>query len=171
MPRNTLNGTCTDLLRLGDHDRLHARCRPASPRCPRTRCRASRCRRRTAAPARCAPSRLTPPSAMSGTRLADRHRGSATSASTCGTPKFVVQPRRAAAAGTDADLDAVDAAVDQELRALGGRDVARRSARHRRTAARNCLDGPLHHQRVAVRDVDDDDVGAGALSSSAARSR
>ena len=34
------------------------------------------------------------------------------------------QPRRAAAAGTDADLDAVDAALEQEPRALGGRDVA-----------------------------------------------
>ena len=69
--------------------------------------------------------------------------------------------RRAAAARPDADLDAVGAALEQEPRALGGRDVAGDhldvaealpELRHR----------ALHHDRVAVRDVDDDHVDAGA---------
>ena len=60
--------------------------------------------------------------------------GTRTSASTCGTPKFVVMPRRAAAAWADADLDAVDAALEQEPRALGRADVAGDRARRRRNA-------------------------------------
>ena len=109
------------------------RFRRASPRCRRTRCRASPSRRRTAAPRASAPSRLMPPSAISGTpcrrgqpavdeRLHLRHaevRG---------------QARGAAAAGADADLDAVDAALDQEPRALGRARRCRRPARRRRTA-------------------------------------
>ena len=60
---------------------------------------------------------------MSGTRPSAAVRHS-TSAATCGTPKFVLSRRRAAAAGADADLDAVDAAVDEEADAVGGGDVA-----------------------------------------------
>ena len=66
-------------------------------------------------------------------------------------------PRRAAAARADADLDAVGAALEQKLRAFGGGDVARN---HLRVAEAfpELGDRALHHDRVAVRDVDDDDV-------------
>ena len=72
-----------------------------------------------------------------------------------------VEPRRAAAARTDADLDAVDAALDQEAHALGRGDVAGDQLDVAELLAER-LDGARHHHGVAVRDVDDDDVGAGA---------
>ena len=79
------------------------------------------------------PSRWMPPSAMSGTRppTAARHcdqRLDLRHAEVGG------QPRRAAAARTDADLDAVDAALEQEPRAFGRRHVAGDRSRRRRAA-------------------------------------
>ena len=107
-----------------------------------------------------APSRLTPPSAMSGTRPSAAARHS-TSACTCGTPKFVlsrvVQPppgpmptlmpltprsSRKRTPSAVATLPAIEL------------DVAELLAER--------LDRARHDDRVAVRDVDDDDVGAGA---------
>ena len=72
-----------------------------------------------------------------------------------------VQPRRAAAAWADADLDAVHAALEQEPRAFGGRDIAGDELDAVEPLP-ECLDRARHHDRVAVRDVDDDDVDAGA---------
>ena len=92
-----------------------------------------------------------------------------TSASTWGMPKFVVMPRRAAASRADADLDGVRAALEQEPRALGGRDVAGDDV-DVVDALANLGEGALHDQRVAVRDVDHEHVCAGAHTS-AARSR
>ena len=105
-----------------------------------------------------APSLLIPPSAMSGTRppaasrqvderLHLRHA------------EVGVQPRRAAATGPDADLDAVDASIEQEPHALSGRHVARNQLDVAELRPEG-FDGPAHHGGVAVGDVDDDDVGA-----------
>ena len=78
-------------------------------------------------------------------------------------------PRRAAAPGPDADFDAVGAAFDQEPGAFRGGDVA---GDHLRVAESlsEFRDRALHHDRVAVRDVDHDDVDVRAKSSPA-RSR
>ena len=69
----------------------------------------------------------------------------------------VVQPPP----GPDADLDAVGAALDQEPRALGGRDVAGDHLDVGEPLA-ELAHRPVHHHRVAVRDVDDEHVDAGA---------
>ena len=69
--------------------------------------------------------------------------------------------RRAAAAGPDADLDAVGAALEQEARALGGRDVAGDQLDVAEALA-ELAHRPLHDHRMAVRDVDDEHVDAGA---------
>ena len=68
-----------------------------------------------------------------------------------------VQPGRAAAARSDADLDAVDAALEQEADALRGRDVAGDQLDVAEPLPER-LDRARHDGRVAVRDVDDDDV-------------
>ena len=68
-----------------------------------------------------------------------------------------VQPRRAAAARSDADLDAVDALLEQEAHALGGRDVAGDELDVAEPLPER-LDRARHDGRMAVRDVDDDDV-------------
>ena len=65
--------------------------------------------------------------------------------------------RRAAAARADADLDAVGAAIDQEPRAFGGRDVAGDHLHVGETLA-ELAHRAVHHDRMAVRDVDDQDV-------------
>ena len=102
-----------------------------------------------------------PPSAMIGTSESPTARRHSTSACTCGTPKLVVrrvvQPppgpmptlmpsaprsRRNVAPSAVATLPAIIS------------DVAEALAEFR--------DRPLHDDRVAVRDVDDDDVDAGA---------
>ena len=70
-------------------------------------------------------------------------------------------PRRAAAAGPDADLDAVGSALEQKPRALGGGDVAGDHLDLAEPLA-ELAHGPLHHDRVAVSDVDDEDVHAGS---------
>ena len=72
---------------------------------------------------RIAPWRLMPPSAMSGTRCrrppaAFDERLQLRHAEAGG------EPRRAAAARADADLDGVDAALGEKPHAVGGRDVA-----------------------------------------------
>ena len=55
------------------------------------------------------------------------------------------QPRSAAPAGTDADLDAVDAALEKKPGAVGGRDVAGNQF-DRAMALADLLDRALHHQ-------------------------
>ena len=72
-----------------------------------------------------------------------------------------VEPGRAAAAGTDADLDAVDAALDEEARPFGGGDIAGDQLDVAELLAER-LDRAAHHRRVPVGDVDDDHVRAGA---------
>ena len=64
-----------------------------------------------------------PPSAMSGTRSADR-QPALDERLHLRHAEVRRQARRAAAARADADLDAVDAALEQEPRAFGGGDVA-----------------------------------------------
>src|SRR6185503_19383412 len=70
-------------------------------------------------------------------------------------------PGRAAAARTNADLDAIGAAVEQESRSVAGRDI---SGNHLSVAKSlsEVRDRPLHDDRVSVRDVDDNDVDVGA---------
>src|SRR6185436_20942083 len=68
--------------------------------------------------------------------------------------------RRAAAAGADADLDAVHAAVEEELRPLGRPDVAGNQL-DVAEALPHLADRAVHHDRMPVRDVDDEDVHAG----------
>ena len=72
-----------------------------------------------------------------------------------------VEPRGAPAARPDADLDAVDAALEQEPDALRGRDVAGDELDVAEPLAER-LDRARHDGRMAVRDVDDDDVDFGA---------
>ncbi len=69
----------------------------------------------------------------------------------------VVQPPP----GPMPDLDAVGAALEQEPRALGGRDVAGDHLDVAEALA-ELAHRPFHDDRVAVRDVDDEDVDAGA---------
>ena len=57
-------------------------------------------------------------------------------------------------------LMAFDAALEQEPRALGGRHVAGDDV-DAVDALADLGERPLHHQRVAVGDVDDQHVGAG----------
>ena len=80
------------------------------------------------------------------------------------------QPRRAAAAGADADLDGVDAALGEKPHAFGRRDVAGDQLDVGEALAER-VDRAGHHHRVAVRDVDHDHVDAAPSRSSAARSR
>src|SRR4029079_209984 len=68
--------------------------------------------------------------------------------------------RRAAAAGADADLDAVHAAVEEELRPLHRPDVAGNQLDVAK-ALPHLADRAVHHDRMPVRDVDDEDVDAG----------
>ena len=70
------------------------------------------------------------------------------------------QSCRAAATRPDADLDRRSAAVGQERRAIGGRHVPRDHV-HLRESLRHLAERPLHHHRMAVRDVDDEHVHAG----------
>ena len=72
-----------------------------------------------------------------------------------------VEPGRAAAAGSDADLDAVDAALDQEPRPFGGGHIAGDQLGVAELLAEG-LDRATHDRRVSVGDIDDDDVRAGA---------
>ena len=67
------------------------------------------------------------------------------------------QPRRAAAAGADADFHGVDAALGEKPHAFGGGDVAGDQLDVRERLPER-LDRPGHHDRVAVRDVDHDHV-------------
>ena len=167
IPRNTLNGTRTVLCDSGTTTGFCTMSPgvsvvPASalPSMTVSPPKSSACTR--------APSRFTPPSAISGTRppaacaaldqrLHLRHA------------EIRVEPRRAAAARTDADLDAVDAALEQKLCPLCGRDVAGDELDAVEPLSER-LDGARHDRRMAMRDVDDDDVNTGAQSS-AARSR
>ena len=61
----------------------------------------------------------------------------------------------------DADLDAVGAAIDQESRALGGGDVAGDDLDVGKFSA-ELAHRAVHDHRVPVRDVDDEQVDAGA---------
>src|SRR5206468_1248468 len=66
-------------------------------------------------------------------------------------------PRRAAAAGPDADLDAVHAALQEEAHAFRRRHVAGNQLDAADTLT-HLADGAVHDLRVAVRDVDYHDV-------------
>ena len=68
--------------------------------------------------------------------------------------------RRTAAPGADADLDGVDAAVDEEPHPVTRRDVAADQL-HVPEARADSLDGPRHHHGVAMCDVDHQHVHAG----------
>src|SRR5919201_287 len=68
--------------------------------------------------------------------------------------------RRAPAARADADLDAVDAALQQERGTFGGADVAGNHL-HVAEALPQLANRAVHHDRVAVRDVDHEHVDAG----------
>ena len=106
-----------------------------------------------------APCRRIPPSAMSATpdiadrqaaidqRLRLRHAEAGRHA------------RRATAAGADADLDPVHAALEQKPGALGGTDVAGDQLDVAEPLA-HLPDRAIHHDRMTMRDVDDQDVDA-----------
>ena len=68
--------------------------------------------------------------------------------------------RGASAARADADLDSVDAALEQEPRAVGGADVARNQLDVAGVLAQ-LGDRAVHHLGMAVRDVDHQHVHAG----------
>ena len=101
-----------------------ARSRPATPRCRRTGCPASRTTRRRRSPSRCrrssgcrrrrSPARRPSPTPSIAHWIAE----------ICGTPTPATMRVVQIEPGTDADLDAVGAVVDQRLRAGGGGDVA-----------------------------------------------
>ena len=75
-----------------------------------------------------------------------------------GTPTPATIARRADRAGADADLDGVDAELDQRLGRLGGRDVAGDEIDVGELRARIARDHVEHALRVAVRGVDDQHV-------------
>ena len=68
---------------------------------------------------------------------------------------------RAAAAWSDPDLDAVGSSLEQEARTLGGRHVASDHLDVAEPLA-EFAHGLFHDDGVAMRDVDDEDVDAGA---------
>src|SRR4029078_776681 len=68
--------------------------------------------------------------------------------------------RRAAPARADADLDAVDAALEEESRPFGSGDAGVNQLSVPETLA-HLANRPVHHDRVAVRDIDDEDVDTG----------
>ena len=70
--------------------------------------------------------------------------------------------RRAAAAGADADLDGVDAALDRGSARLRRLPTLPADQLEVAEARAERLDGLRHHHRMAVRDVDDDHVDARA---------
>ena len=76
-------------------------------------------------------------------------------------PKLVVSRVVQPPPGPMPTLMRVGAALEQEPRALGGGDVAGDRGRRSRKPLPDLGDRALHHQRVAVRDVDDEHVGAG----------
>ena len=105
-----------------------------------------------------APSRLMPPSAISGIlrahsqpafdqRVKLRHA------------EVRVEARGAAAARADADFDAVDAALGKIGRAVCGRDVPGDQLEIAEPRAKR-LERLGHHDRMTVRDVDDEHVDA-----------
>ena len=69
--------------------------------------------------------------------------------------------RRAAATGTDADFHRAGAAIREEARAVGSGDIAGDDV-HARKPLAHFSQRALHHHGVAVRDVDDQHVDAGA---------
>src|SRR5207253_7697085 len=73
-------------------------------------------------------------------------------------PRAGHDARRADGAGTDADLHAIGARRDELLGAFRGDHVARDHLHA--MAGLDLLDHPRHAGRMAVRDVDDDDVDA-----------
>ena len=123
MPRNTLNGTCTIFCDSGISTGF-------STMSPGVSCvPANALPSITVSPpnsSACDDAAVAPDAAVGDERhaVADRQRGTRTSACDLRHAEVGRQSRRAAAAWTDADLDAVDAALEQERRALGGRDVA-----------------------------------------------
>ena len=106
-----------------------------------------------------APSRLMPPSAMSGILVAHGH-AALDERVQLRHAEVRIEPRGAAAARADADFDAVHAALGQIRGALGGRDVAGDQLEIAEPRAKR-LERFRHHDRVAVRDVDDEHVDAG----------
>ena len=98
-----------------------------------------------------------PPSAMIGTLCGAAARAHSAIAVIIGTPMPGDDARRADRPGADADLDGVDAEVDERLGRFAGRDVAGDEIH-----VRILPPDPPHHVehalRVAVRGVDDEHV-------------
>ncbi len=98
-----------------------------------------------------------PPSAISGIRAAGTPIGIRRSACSCGTPKLVVSRVVQPPPGPMPTLMRVDAALGEKAHAFGGGDVAGDELDVAEALAER-LDRPVHHDRVAVRDVDHDHV-------------
>ena len=101
-----------------------------------------------------------PPSAMTGTLCAAAARGAFADRGDHRHADAGDDARRADRAGADADLDRVDAGVDQRFGRRGGGDVAgdQIGVRERAADPRDHVD---HALRMAVRGVDDQHVDAG----------
>jgi hypothetical protein len=93
---------------------------------------------------------------MTGTSESPAASRHSTSACTCGTPKLVVT-RWCSRPGADANLDAVDAALEQKAGAIRRRDVAGNHS-HVAEFLPELRDRPIHHDRMAMGNVDDDDI-------------
>ena len=106
------------------------------------------------------PEKRMPPSAITGMPWAAAARAHSMMARDHRHADAGDDARRADRSGADADLDRVDAEIDQRLGAFGGRDVAGDQVDVREAAAQ-LAHHVEHALRVAVRGVDDEHVDVG----------